>query len=122
MVFLMALLFLASCRSRSAGGPSLGGEAAAESAVARVSVTAYLIPDREEIEERFGLCLPDSGIVPIEVTLRNETDLPVVIHTSHGFAAPEPFHGLTLTAGGSEYLPIEPLDVLAVLLGALHPH
>ncbi len=111
----VSLLVLASCRSKSAGGPSLGGEAVADSAVSGVSVTAYLIPDREEIEERFGLCLPDSGIVPIEVTIRNETDHPLVIHTSHGLAAPEPFHGFTLATNGSEYVPIEPLDVLAVL-------
>jgi hypothetical protein len=113
----LSLFYLVSCRSRSAGGPSLGEAAEADSTAAGVAVTAYLIPDREEIEERFGLCLPDSGIVPIEVTLLNETEHPLVIHTSHGLAAPEPFNGLTLDTGDAEYIPIEPIDVLAVLIG-----
>jgi len=136
MALSVCVFMFSSCRSRSTGGAALGAEAdrdstaPAEGAAAHmdssapvdtasggVRVTAYLITDRKEIEERFGMFLPDSGIVPLEVTLHNETDRPLVIHTSHGLAAPEPFHGLTLAAGGSEYIPVEPLDVLAVLLG-----
>jgi hypothetical protein len=113
----ISLFYLASCRSRSAGGPSLGEGAEVDSTAAGVAAAAYLIPDREEIQKRFGICLPDSGIVPLEVTLRNDTERTLVIHTSHGLAAPEPLHGLALDAGEAEYIPIEPVDVLAVLLG-----
>jgi hypothetical protein len=120
-VLCVSLFTLDSCRSRSAGGPSLGEAADTDSTSAGVLMAAYFIPDRNEIEKRFKTFLPDSGIVSIEVTVRNGTERPVMIHTSHGLDAPEPFHGFTLTAGGDEYIPIAPIDVLSLLHGKGKP-
>ncbi len=121
MAAYLCLLSLASCRSGSSRGVSLDAAPAPDTIPAGAAVKAYLITDREEIEERFKGSLPDSGIEPVEVTVRNGTDRPLAIYTSHGLDAPDAFHGFTLSAGGIEYIPVEPIDVLSLLLGEGKP-
>jgi len=121
IVFSASLLGLVSCRSRSAGGPSLGEAADTTRVSSGVAVTAMIIPDRGEIEKRFKTFLPDSGIVPLEVAVRNGTDHPVKIHTSHGLDAPESLRGFTLETVNYEYVPLPPIDVLAILMGTGKP-
>ncbi|HER42831.1 MAG TPA: hypothetical protein ENO08_00025 [Candidatus Eisenbacteria bacterium] len=117
LVVALCTCALAPCRSRSSNGVPLDVTADSDSIAPGVAVTAHIIPGREEINERFATFLPDSGIVPVDVVIRNDTERPIVIHTSHGLKAGEAFHGFTLSAGGEEYIPVEPIDVLALLLG-----
>jgi len=121
ITFCASLFGLTSCRSRSAGGPSLVEAADTISISPGIDVTVSIIPGRDEIEKRFKIFLPDSGIVPLEVTVRNRTGRPVRIHTSHGLDAPESFYGFALEAGNEEYVPLSPIDVLAVLMGVGEP-
>ena len=117
ILFCASLFGLVSCRSKSAGELSLGEAADTTSISPGVYMTASIISDRGEIEKLFNTFPPDSGIVPLEVTIRNGTERPVLIHTAHGLDAPEPFHGFTLEAGTEEYAPLSPFDALAILMG-----
>ena len=118
IVVICALSFgLVSCRSRSASGPDLGGETDTDSILPSVYMAASIIQDRGELEKIFKTFPPDSGVVPLEVTIRNWTERPLLIHTSHGLGAPESFHGFTLETGGEEYIPLAPIDALAILMG-----
>lgn len=113
----VSLSGLVSCRWRSSSASSIDAETDTTSVSPGIHMTASIISDRERTEKLFKSFLPDSGIVPIEVTVRNLTDIPVMIHTSHGLEASEPFHGFILEAGGEKYSPIAPLDALAILMG-----
>jgi hypothetical protein len=82
-----------------------------------LKVSARFPAGREEIEKRFKKFLPDSGIVPVEVSLRNESGGPLNIHSANGLPLPPPFDGVTLAKEGECYPPLSPLDVLTVLIG-----
>ena len=104
IAFCASLFGLTSCRSRSAGGLSLGEAADTISVSPGIDVTVSIIPDREGIEQCFKTFLPDSGIVPLEVMIRNGTGRSVRIHTSHGLDAPEPVSYTHLTLPTTPYV------------------
>jgi hypothetical protein len=82
-----------------------------------LKVSARLLETRSEIEKRFKKCLPDSGVVPVQVRLRNESDRTMRIHAANGLPLSDPFNGMTLTIGDECFMPLSPVDVLIALIG-----
>jgi hypothetical protein len=82
-----------------------------------LKVSARFLDTRSEIEKRFKKFLPDSGVVPVEVIVRNDSDRPLKIHSANGLPLSPPFNGITVVVDGECYAPLSPLDVLTVLIG-----
>lgn len=77
-----------------------------------VSLEARFPVYSEEIAGIFKRSLPDSGVVPVMVTVTNETDHPVVIQNSSGLELGGNFDGFSLVTGRNTYHPIHPMESL----------
>jgi hypothetical protein len=110
--------FLFSCRSRVSNEaiPSAGIEALETEAPGELVVTASLLAGRERIEKRFKTYLPDSGIVPVEVTLENNTDQTVVLRATNGLALPEIYSGFILEYQGKRFMLLSPFEALMLIM------
>jgi len=84
----------------------------------KVVLTARFPADTEEISGIFKRSLPDSGVVPVAVTISNETDDTVIVHTSSGLELGGNFDGFSLITGGNTYLPVHPMEALMRALAA----
>ncbi|UCF04927.1 MAG: hypothetical protein JSV33_13540 [bacterium] len=119
ILFLSAMLLMigqVSCKKRELTGfPLLPVEETR--AGGGIAVAAHLIADEGEIEDIFHLALPDSGIVPVCVTVQNNDILPVWIHTANAMELEGSFDGFVLEAGGDTHFPLHPLDVLMLMRG-----
>ena len=113
---LILILFLFSCRHRiEIEFPELPEVEVSPG----VGVTfAASFPSRPgEIKGVFHRFLPDSGIVPVQVTIRNVDVRPLRIHSSNAMALGGNFDGFTLLVDGDPYLPVHPLEALKALMG-----
>jgi hypothetical protein len=97
-LFLLAVLaagvLLSSCRSKVSKETDLSGDIDDGNAVEAgvppgLEITASLLPGREDIGKRFKTYLPDSGIVPVEVTLKNNSGRTICMRATNGFPLPE---------------------------------
>jgi len=117
---LLALFFLfihSSCK-RAVSSADLQLAFSQDPEAANLSVTAHFIRDTDDVPGFFRVTLADSGIVPVFVAVRNAGSGPLVIHSPNGMGLESGFNGLILTAGGAQYVPIHPREVVARLLGA----
>jgi len=74
-------------------------------------------PLRSEIKALFKASLVDSGIVPVEVVVKNAGERKLVIHHPNSISLPESFWGINLHIGGMIYQPIRPIEAYAVQVG-----
>ena len=84
----------------------------------KVVLTARFPADTEEISGIFKRSLPDSGVVPVAVTISNETDTTITVHASSGLELGGNFDGFSLITGGNTYLPVHPMEALMRALAA----
>ncbi len=88
---------------------------------AGISIDARLISDPEEIEYIFKSYLPDRGILPVLVAVRNDDTVPLAFYSTNSLDLPGEFRGFTLMAGDREMIPLHPAQVTAVLKGREKP-
>jgi hypothetical protein len=114
-LMLALLLATASCR-----GPSVpvGIEASDDAATGGgLSVTAILPDDPEMIEKLFRAYPPDSGVVPVYLTVSNNDTAAIVLHTPGSLPLGDRFRSIVLEAGSGPVDPIHPLEVVMRLAG-----
>ncbi len=82
-----------------------------------LEVHARFLPGRGEIEQLFKWHMPDSGVVPVQVTLRNNDVVPFTIYCRNGIGDDESFQGFSLFVDGEEVEPLHPIGVLRRMMG-----
>jgi hypothetical protein len=114
---LFAAFSLFSCRLMDRGSLSrfdLNGEPTGTD----LAVSARLVTPDDDVSRFFKELMPDSGITPVRVAIRNDGAGPLLIHSANGMQAGTGFEGLALAVNGTKYLPIHPKEVMAKLIGA----
>jgi hypothetical protein len=123
-LFLLAVLaagvLLSSCRSKVSKETDLSGDIDDGNAVEAgvppgIEITALLLPGREDIGKRFKTYLPDSGIVPVEVTLKNNSGRTICMRATNGFPLPEIYSGFILEHDGKRFMLLSPFEVLSLM-------
>lgn len=82
-----------------------------------IEVHARFLPGRGEIEQLFKWYMPDSGVVPVQVALRNNDVVPFTIYCRNGVGDDESFQGFSLVVDGEEVEPLHPIGVLQRMIG-----
>ncbi len=84
---------------------------------AGIEVSAQLLSDPEEINQLFHTFLPDSGIIPVQIGLRNNDTLPAVVNGYSTAGLWEKVGGISLVSKGEEFLPLGPVEVMKRMIG-----
>ncbi len=123
--FLLAVFaagaLLSSCRSKvpreTAPGVDIDDAIAVEAgAPPGLEITASLLQGREDIGKRFKTYLPDSGIVPVEITLKNNSGRPVCLRATNGFPLGEIYSGFILEHGEKRFMLLSPFEALSLIM------
>jgi hypothetical protein len=114
---LVALLAAAGACRRKGPLPWPDLEGASQAAGAGIEARARFLPSSGEIERLFKWHMPDSGIVPVQVSLRNNDVVPLTIHCWSDIVGDESFAGFVLRVDGEEALTLHPLAVLQRMKG-----
>ncbi|MCU0639549.1 MAG: hypothetical protein MUF59_06750 [Candidatus Krumholzibacteria bacterium] len=79
-----------------------------------LTVSAAFLYDTAEIEHLFRSFLPEHGVVPVLVAVRNDGSELVTLFSKNSLGLREDFGGFSLSAGDSTLEPLHPLDVVAI--------
>ena len=86
--------------------------------VERIEFRARVLSDPEEINQLFNCFLPDSGVLPVQVGVRNNCGRTIVIQGSSFPALSEIIKGITMVGvNDKEKQPLTPLQVMALMRG-----
>lgn len=111
IVLIALLLAGGSCRRRGEiPWPELGDTG--QAAGAGIELHARFLPSGTEIERLFKWHMPDSGVVPVQVSLRNSDVVPLTVHCWGDIMAEGSFTGFSLLARDREAPLLDPLAVL----------
>ncbi|MBD3178253.1 MAG: hypothetical protein GF417_00895, partial [Candidatus Latescibacteria bacterium] len=82
-----------------------------------LQLKAHILSDPEEINQLFHSFLPDSGILPVQVGVRNNSDGAVIIQGSpvHGLKGELSGFELIVDSGGE--IPLTPMEVVSIMKG-----
>jgi hypothetical protein len=112
---LAAAFPISSCRLGTRGSLSDVGMKG-EPTGTELAVSARFVTADDDVSGFFKKLMPDSGITPVRVAIRNDGDATLLIHSANGMDVGTPFEGLSLVAGGTTYLPVHPKDAVALYL------
>jgi hypothetical protein len=84
---------------------------------AGIEAAATLIDDPEVFKSLFKCYPPDSGVVPVYVTVKNVDDRPVQIHNLNYLPLGDTFRGFTLEIGSDVLDPIHPIEAVMYMKG-----
>jgi len=84
---------------------------------AGIEAAATLIDDSEAFKSLFKCYPPDSGVVPVYVTVKNVDARPVQIHNINYLPLNDTFRGFTLEFGDNVLDPIHPLEAVMYIKG-----
>ncbi|HSG28179.1 MAG TPA: hypothetical protein VLA34_06845 [Candidatus Krumholzibacterium sp.] len=112
IVLLVAVLAMTTggCRKRIFTGIDLPDDDPA--AGSGLSVAAVYLTDAGEIDDLFGAFLPERGVLPVLVALRNNDTVPLRLHSRNGLPAGGRYVSLLLEGGGLSLEPLHPLEVV----------
>lgn len=83
-----------------------------------LSAAARFVVAGDDVPEFFLKTMPDSGVVPVRVTIRNGSASPLVIHNANGMDLGAGFEGFALVVNGAMRLPLDPKEVARRMLGS----
>lgn len=84
---------------------------------AGIEAAATLIDDQEALKSLFKCYPPDSGVVPVYVTVKNVDDRQIQIHNLNYLPLNETFRGFTLEFGDNVIDPIHPIEAVMYIKG-----
>jgi hypothetical protein len=84
---------------------------------AGIEAAATFIDDPEVFKSLFKSYPPDSGVVPVYVTVKNNDARPVQIHNINYLPLSDTFRGFTLEFGDNVLDPIHPLEAVMYIKG-----
>ena len=105
-----------SCRLLQRGSPADVGLTSAPTGTDLAAAARFAIVG-DDLPKSLLKSLPDSGIVPVRVSIRNEGSAPLLIHSANGMEPAAGFEGFTLVANGTTYHPLAPKQVAERVLG-----
>jgi hypothetical protein len=112
----LAAIAMPSCRFLHRGSPAdIGLESV--STGTDLAVGARFAAAGDDLPKFFLKTLPDSGVVPVRVSIRNEGSSPILIHSANGMKIAAGFEGLALVENGRTHLPLSPRAVAERVLG-----
>lgn len=85
---------------------------------AGIDINARFLSDTEELKYHFKSFLPDSGIVPVLVGIRNNDIVSFRIHSMNSLDLRDEFNGFSLLINGEEVFPLHPAGVVEKIRGA----
>jgi hypothetical protein len=113
----LAAIVMPSCRLPQRGAPADIGLESAPTGT-DLAVAARFATAGDDLPKFFLKTLPDSGVVPVRVSIRNGGSSPLLIHSANGMKLDAGFEGFALVDGGGKRLPLAPKEVAARALGA----
>jgi hypothetical protein len=117
LIVLFALLVMGGACRRTMPIPYPEPRGETQVAGGGIEVHARFLPGRAEIEQLFKWHMPDSGVVPVQVTLRNNDVVPFTVYCRSGVGGDESFRGFSLLVDGEEVEPLHPIGVLQRMVG-----
>lgn len=117
LVVLVALLMMSGACRRKMPIPYPEPRGEAQIAGGGCEVHARFLPGRGEIEQLFKWHMPDSGVVPVQITLRNNDVVPFTIYCRSGVGGDESLRGFSLLVDGEEIELLHPINVLQRMIG-----
>jgi hypothetical protein len=105
-----------SCRYLQRGSPADVGLKSAPTGTDLAAAARFVIAE-DDLPDFFLKAMPDSGIVPVRVSIRNEGSAPLLIHSANGMKLAAGFEGLALVENGKTHLPLPPKAVAERVLG-----
>jgi hypothetical protein len=111
------LVSLSSCRLPHTKSVPAAAFSAAPTGTDLAAAARFLDPS-DDVPGFFQKLLPDSGIVPIRVSMRNTGAGRFLMHNANGMDLGPAFEGCALYSGGQKYLPLHPRQVAGILVGA----
>ncbi len=111
-----AAFMTSSCRLPQRGSPADIGLQSAPTGT-DLAVAARFAIAGDDVPESFLKALPDSGIVPVRVSIRNDGSAPLLIHSANGMKLSAGFEGFALVDSGRTHLPLAPKTVAEKVLG-----
>jgi len=115
-MFLLAAIAVSSCNYFKRGPKDVGLESAPTGT--DLAVAARFAIEGDDVPEFFLKAMPDSGVVPVRVTIRNDGSSPLVIHSGNGMNLGAGFEGFALVENGRTHLPLAPKEAARRLLGS----
>lgn len=112
----LAVIATPSCRYFKRGPADVGLESAPTGT--GLSAAARFAIEGDDVPEFFLKAMPDSGVAPVRVTIRNDGSSPVVIHSANGMKLGAGFEGFELAENGTMRLPLDPKEAARRMLGA----
>ncbi len=82
-----------------------------------LDVAARFAVEGDDVPDYFLKAMPDSGVVPVRVTVRNAGSTPLVIHCGNGMDLGEGFEGFALLMNGVPRIPLSPKEAARWFLG-----
>lgn len=117
LIVLIALLVAAGGCRRTVPIPWPELEGETQAAGAGIEVRARFLSGRDKITHLFKWYMPDSGVVPVQISLRNNDVIPLTIHCWSDVVRDGSFTGFTLLIDGEAVLPLHPIGVLQRMIG-----
>ncbi|MBN2184015.1 MAG: hypothetical protein JW746_01675 [Candidatus Krumholzibacteriota bacterium] len=119
-VLVLALVLpLCSCRNNLYSSIDLSDMELSEGE--GIDIDARLLTDAKEIEDLFGAFLPDYGILPLLVAIRNNDTVPFRIYSRNSLDLRDDFKGFSLHLDGKEIFPVHPAQVIEAIKGLSSP-
>jgi hypothetical protein len=111
-----SMVSLSSCRlphtNTSPAAKFTAGETGTD-----LGVAARFLDASDDVPGFFRTLLPDSGVYPLHVVLRNDGAGRFVIHSANGMELGPGFEGIALFVEGKKYLPLSPKQVAEIVAG-----
>jgi len=88
-----------------------------QSSEEKIEFRAHILSDPEEINQLFHSFLPDSGVLPVQAGIRNNSDRPVVIMGSSFQALNERLSGVEMIRDSETFTPLSLMEVMEIMKG-----
>ncbi|MDZ7859148.1 MAG: hypothetical protein U5O15_00530 [Candidatus Krumholzibacteriota bacterium] len=116
-LFFVILLVLSSFSCRRLKFSSIDFQERKQKPGAGIELSAQFLSDPEEINQLFHTFLPDSGVIPVQVGLRNNDTLPIIVNGYSTTGLWDKVGGISLVLKGEEFLPLGPVQVMKRMIG-----
>ncbi len=114
-VFAAAAVFSCAFLQR---GPARVLEIAPDEGGEPLAVSASFVSPEDKVPGFFKKALADSGVLALQVLVRNDGPRPLLVHDPNGMRLGPGFAGIRLVCGADTFAPLHPGEVSAILKGA----
>ncbi|MGM0483298.1 MAG: hypothetical protein ACQERI_01955 [Candidatus Krumholzibacteriota bacterium] len=88
-----------------------------DSSEEEIELRAHILSDPGEINQLFHSFLPDSGVLPVQAGIKNNSDSPIVILGGSFQALKERLAGVEMIRDSEIFTPLSPMEVMRIIMG-----